>query len=244
MRNRRAYHGLAVAAAAALGAAVAVAGVAALRDSGEPPTTSARPATEPTVLGEDLLVLDGDPVPEAAALEACSTSRFAGGSPVEVLYGVRQLAADSQGPVVVLRNAKGELRLCDADGAERPSRAPVPAATDAEPVVFLNARATWECTGSRLDRYTATTWLVLDDQVATLRQRLWVDGEPGPWFSTSAAGGLAHLAAWEDGPLPRGTVLAAEYEVLDATGSPVAQEALPGEPAEVGWCEDGDVRIG
>jgi hypothetical protein len=243
MRNRRPSEGVAVAAAAALGVAVAVGAVAVLRDGGGAATT-AGPAAEPTVLGEDLLLLDRGPVPEDDALAACSGGRFAGGEPVEVLYGVRQLAADSQGPVVVLRNAAGELRLCDAAGPDVPSRAPVPSATDAEPVALLNARAAWDCTRDRLDRYTSATWLAVDDRVATVRQRLWVDGEPGPWFTTQATGGYAHLGAWEDGPLPPGTELAAQYDVLDADGAAVEQQALPTEPAEVGWCEDGDVQIG
>jgi len=244
MRNRRPSQGVAVVAAAALGVALAVVGVTALRDAGEPETTTSGPAAEPTVLGDELLVLDRGNVADDAAVEACSTGEFAGDDPVEVLYGVRQLAADSEGPVVVLRNATGELRLCDAAGPDSPSQAPVPSASDAEPVVFLNARAAWDCTRSRLDRYTAATWLVLDDRVATVRQRLWVDGEPGPWFTTDAVNGFAHVAAWEDGPLPEGTELAAQYAVLDADGGTVAQDALPVEPAEVGWCEDGDVQIG
>ena len=142
----------------------------------------------------------------------------------------------------------GTLRLAmgpepDREWGTAPEDRP-PSASDAEPVVFLNARASWDCTRARLDRYTAATWLALDDRVATVRQRLWVDGEPGPWFTTAAVNGFAHLSAWEDGPLPEGTELAAQYEVLDADDAVVAQTALPTEPAEVGWCEDGDVQIG
>lgn len=247
MRNRRPAQGVAVVAAAALGVAVAVVGVSALRDSGDSgdsAATTAGPDAAPTVLGEDLLVLDRGTLSDVDAVRSCATKEFAGPRPVEVLYGVRQLAADSEGPVVALRNAAGELRLCDAGGPDSPSQAPVPSASDAEPVVFLNAGAAWDCTRARLDRYTAATWLAVDDQVTTVRQRLWVDGEPGPWFTTEAVNGFAHVAAWEDGPLPEGTDLAAQYEVLDAQGGAVAQDALPVDPAAVGWCEDGDVQIG
>lgn len=244
MRNRRTPSGVAVVAATALGVALAVVGVTALRDAGDPQSTTGGPADEPTVLGDEALALDRGTLTDGAAVDACSTKRFAGPGPVEVLYGVRQLSDDSEGPVVVLRNADGELRLCDAAGPDSPSQAPVPSASDAEPVVFLNARAAWHCTDSRLDRYSATTWLAVDDQVATVRQRLWVDGEPGPWFVTQSVNGYAHLAAWQDGPLPEGTDLSAQYEVLDGAGTAVAQDALPVEPAEVGWCEDGDVQIG
>lgn len=244
MRNRRPSQGVAVAAAAALGVAVAVVGVTALRDAGDPDTIASGPAAEPTVLGEDLLVLDRGSVTDIDAVRACATKKFAGERPVEVLYGVRQLSADGEGPVVVLRNVEGELRLCDDAGPDSPSQFPLPSASEAQPVASLNARAAWDCTGATLDRYTATIWLVVDDQVDTVRQRLWVDGEPGPWFTTEAVGGFAHVSAWEDGPLPEGTELAAQYEVLDADGGAVAQDALPVEPAEVGWCEDGDVQIG
>ena len=245
MRNRRTSQGVAVVAAAALGVAIAVVGVTALRDSGDSgANAAAAPGSEPTVLGDEMLLLDQGAVSEIAAVRACATRNFAGPRPVEVLYGVRQLSADSEGPVVALRNAAGELRLCDATGPDSPSQAPVPTPSDAEPVAFLNAKAAWDCTRAELDRYTAATWLAVSDQVATVRQRLWVDGEPGPWFTTEAVGGLVHVSAWEDGPLPEGTELAAQYEVLDAAGAAVTQTALPTEPAEVGWCEDGDVQIG
>ena len=245
MRNRRTSQGVAVVAAAALGVAVAVVGVTALRDADNPAdSAAAAPGSEPTVLGDEMLLLDQGSVSEAAALAACSTDKFAGGEPVEVLYGVRQLSVDSEGPVVALRNAAGELRLCDAAGPDSPSQAPVPTPSASEPVVFLNAEAAWDCTRAELDRYTAATWLGVGDQVATVRQRLVVDGEPGPWFTTKAVDGLVHVSAWEDGPLPEGTELAAQYEVLDADDAVVAQTALPTEPAEVGWCEDGDVQIG
>jgi hypothetical protein len=235
---------VAVVAAAALGVAVAVVGVSSLRDAGDAGTAAAGPAAVPTVLGEDLLVLDRGAVDDVEAVRSCATRSFAGPRPVEVLYGVRQLDAESEGPVVVLRNAAGELRLCDAAGPDSPSQAPGPSATDAEPVAFLNARAGWDCTDARLDRYSSATWLAVDDQVATVRQRLWVDGEPGPWFTTEAANGFVHVTSWEDGPLPEGTDLAAQYEVLDADGGAVAQDALPVDPEPVGWCEDGDVQIG
>lgn len=250
MRNRRTSQGVAVVAAAALGVTVAVVGVTALRDAGNPAdsATAAAPGSEPTVLGDEMLLLDQGAVSEIDAVRECATKNFAGERPVEVLYGVRQRSADSgvdsEGPVVALRNAVGELRLCDATGPDSPSQAPVPTPSDAEPVVFLNAKAAWDCTRAELDRYTAATWLAVGDQVATVRQRLWVDDEPGPWFTTRAVGGLVHVSAWEDGPLPEGTELAAQYEVLDADDGIVSQTALPTEPAEVGWCEDGDVQIG
>lgn len=242
--RKRPPHAVTVIVAAALGVALTLVGMAALRDSGEPAGTAAGPAAEPTVLGDEVLGLDRGQLGEAAALETCSTPRFAGRGPVEVLYGVRQLAADGEAPVVVLRNEAGELRLCDAAGADSPSQAPLPAPDAAAPVAFLNARVSWECTGNTLDRYTSASWLLVDDRVVTVRQRLWVDGDPGPWFTTEAVDGIVHLAAWEDGPLPPGTDLGVEFDVLDRDGAAVPQGVLPVDPAAVGWCEDGDVQIG
>ncbi|MFP5368983.1 MAG: hypothetical protein ACLGIS_19570, partial [Actinomycetes bacterium] len=70
MRNRRPSQGVAVAAAAALGVAVAVLGVAALRGAGDPDTTASGPVAEPSVLGEDLLVLDRGSVTDIDAVRA------------------------------------------------------------------------------------------------------------------------------------------------------------------------------
>lgn len=251
MRNRRLSPGVAVVAAAVLGVALTVVGASVLRDGGPatradgPSAVPGRPPTgEPTVLGEELLGLDRGTLGEAEALRSCASPRFAGEGPVEVLYGVRQVVADSEGPVVALRNADGELRLCDARGPDSPSQAPLPEVGASAPVAFLNAGASWECTGDRLDRYTSATWLLVDDRVAGVRQRLWVDGDPGPWFTTEAVNGLVHVAAWVEGPLPAGTDLATQFELLDAAGEPVPQDMLPTTPAEVGWCADGDVQIG
>lgn len=242
--RKRTPHAATIVVAAVLGVALTLVGMAVLRGTGEPAGPAPGPAAAPTVLGDEALGLDRGRLGEAGALEACSTPRFAGPGTVEVLYGVRQLAADGESPVVVLRNEAGELRLCDAAGADSPSQAPLPAPDDAAPVAFLNARAAWECTGDRLDRYTSATWMLVADQVAAVRQRLWVDGDPGPWFTTEAVGGIVHLSAWEDGPLPRGTDLGVEFDVLDRDGAPVRQDVLPEDPAAVGWCEDGDVQIG
>lgn len=239
---RGAAAGLGVALAAAVGVAAAVLGVAALR-GGDGPV--AGPVTEPTVLGEELLTLDVGDLTETEALQACATERFAAGGAVEVAYGVRQLSAEGKVPVVVLRNAEGDLRMCDVTGADGPAVFPLPTASAQEPVVALaNGRRAWDCTGAKLERFSATLWLGVSDQVAVVRQRYWVDGVPGPWFNTEAKGGLAHLQTWVDGPLRKGTELTVEHEVLDADGAPVAQDLLPTEPAEVGWCSSGDVEIG
>lgn len=241
MRTVRPSRGWAVVAAAALG--VAVVGVTALDGAREPDPTMSAPAAEPTVLGDEALLLDRGPVPDELALETCSSPRFAGQGAVEVLYGVHQVTVESEGPVVVLRNADGELLLCADGHPSGPSQFPAPAPSEDEPVVTLAGRAAWECTGRRLDRYTTTSWLGVDDGVVTVRQRVWVDAEPGPWFTTTAVNGFAHLSAWQDGPLPKGTELAVQFEVLDAGGGGVEQTALPTEPSDIGGCENGDVAV-
>lgn len=245
MSSRRVPQGAAVVVAAALGVAVAVTAVSVLSDGREAPAAStSEPTSAPTVLGEDVLVIDRGVLGDAEAREACGTKGFAAGGPVEVLYAVTQLTAEAQQPVVVLRNAAGELRLCDAGGPDSPARAPLPTASPQDPVVVLSSGSAWDCTGDTLDRFTSDSWLAVDETVATVRARLLVDGDAGPWFTTSPVGGHAHLQLWQDGPLPSGTDLTLVHEVLDSDGAVTASGELPTEPSTVGWCEDGDVQIG
>ena len=227
--------------AAVLGVAAAVVGVSVLQGVGSEPASP--PRATPTVLGEQVMVLDLGEVPAGEARDACGTPAFSAGG-VDVRYAVRQATEEGDVPVVLLANAEGELRMCDVAGPDHPAQFPVPTASDAEPVVSLAGRASWECTGTRLDRYTSTSWLAVDDAVDRVEQRFVVDGVAGPWFSTKASGGYAHLQAWETGPLPQGTSLVVEHRVLDAEGEPVAQGHLPVGPTELGRCEDGDVQIG
>lgn len=237
---------------AALGVvAVAVAGFAVGQLAG-PDTSDAGQAGPPVVLGteavrepEPTLDLDLGPTDPQDVAE-CLIPRFADdAASVEVLYGVRQRTSDGSAAVLVLRNAEGELRLCDVNGGDSPSQLPVPSAGDGEPVVFLsNGRASWDCDGRWLDGYADTTWLAVSPEVDKVQQRFVVDGEPGDWFSTRAQDGYAHLQTWLDGPFAKNTMIKVEHRVLDGSGEEVGQSALPTGPQRLEGCQGADVQIG
>lgn len=204
------------------------------------PSMSAAPVTAPS----DATELDLGPT-DADDLAACTTPDFTSeGTDPEVLYGVRQLRLDGTSAVLVLRNAQGDVRLCDRFGTDAPAQAPLPTPTAAEPVAFLsNGRAAWTCDGTRLRRFEQSTWLVVSPDVATVRERFWVAGVPGPWFETRAHGGYAHLQTWLQGPEPRSTY-AQQFQVLDADGTAVPQTALPTGKQPLPGCRGGSVEIG
>jgi hypothetical protein len=215
-------------------------------------TEATQPTAEstrtPQVLGAAVLDLDVGPVTDPAAIEDCLLPGFArNAESVEVLYGVEQRTADGSVPVLVLRNHDGEVQLCDVQGPDQPATLPLAEASEAEPAVFLaSGRAVWDCQGKKLAGYSNTTWLAVDDSVASVRQRFWVDGVPEPWFTTRAVDGFAHLQTWLSGPLARTAEVQVEHEVLDASGEPVAQSALPAGKRSLETCAagGGDVQIG
>jgi hypothetical protein len=229
-----------VAVAAVVGGA-AVAGLA--RSDG--PRVAAPAAGRSTPAADPVLDIDAGELSDEEALTACSTTGFAGGGDVTVLYAVRQRTEDGTAPVVLLRNAEGDLRLCDADGPDAPAQAPLLEASGQDPVAFLtNGRAAWDCSGTTVDGYTATLWLAVGPQVDRVQQRYVVRGDPGPWFSTTARDGYAHLQTWLAGPLDEGAAVAVQQRVLDATGAPVAQDALPTRRQPLAGCTGGDAQIG
>jgi hypothetical protein len=176
-------------------------------------------------------------------IRSCLTGSFAAGD-VTVLYARVQQTSTGTVPVLVLRNTRGTLRLCDSFGADAPAQAPVTYADERHPVRFLtNGRQAWDCTGSRLSSYVASQWLSVSPDVARVDTRFVVDGEPGPWFSTSAQNGLVHLLAWLGEPQD-GAAVSAEFRVLDGTGDVVPQRTLPTNPEPVPVCTGGDVQIG
>ena len=200
--------------------------------------------TAPFTAQGDVTELDLGPT-DADDLAACTTPDFTPeGTDPEVLYGVRQLRLGRTSAVLELRNAEGDVRLCDRIGTDAPAQAPLPTPTAAEPVAFLsNGHAAWTCDGTRLRRFEQSTWLVVSPDVATVRERFWVAGVPGPWFETRAHGGYAHLQTWLQGPEPRSTY-AQQFRVLDADGAAVPQTALPTGRQPLPGCRGGSVEIG
>lgn len=230
--------------AAVLAVAVVVTGASALSLTGrDPDPTPAQQASAPT---QDPTVDLDQGEPTAADVEACVSGDFApDASSVEVLYGVRQQSPDGDVPVLLLRNAAGDLRFCDLAGPDAPAQLPLPETSADEPVVFLtNGRRSWDCTGRQVEGYTATTWLAAGPEVATLQQRYWQDGKPGPWFTTEARGGYAHLQTWVTGPLPEQAQLGVQTQALDADGRTVSWSALPRGRQPLPGCVGGDAQIG
>lgn len=226
---------------AALTVAAVVVGIAAIRLPG---TSSVSSASSPSVTASadpDASYIDLDHGPaDPAAVEACAAGGFTGDpADVEVLYDMVQKSPQSTTPVLILRSPDGDLRLCDLAGGGVPAVLPVPSADPAEPVHFLsNGSAAWDCDGPVLGSYRATTWLAVDEQVDLVQQRFVVDGSPGPWFSTRAVGGYAHLQTWL-GPQPEGVEIVAEHRVLDDAGDPVKQSILPERQPLPGCAETG-----
>jgi hypothetical protein len=236
--------------AVAVMVAAVVLGVGLLRHVGadESPTgTSSRTAAAQAQADPTVDIDLGDTTP--ADVTACLTPDFAtSADQVEVRYGEQQSTSSGRTPVLVLRNQAGELRLCDVFGGDSPAEAPLPAADRSNPVVFLsNGHSAWSCQGTDkvLKKFQMTLWLSVAPQVRTVQQRFWVNGVPGPWFSTTAKGGYAHLQSWLEGPEPAGTRFAVEYRVRDASGDAVPQSALPtGRKPLPGCSSGGSAEIG
>src|SRR3954451_21637482 len=160
-------------------------------------------------------LLDLGQVSSSEQVATCLSPSFAADpSQVQVLYGVQQRAVSGSSPVFVLRNRSGALRLCDEFGGEPPSQSPLPSLSDTRPVAFLsNGRSTWRCDGQALRRLQMTSWLLVSPDVRTVQQRYWVDGTPGPWFTTRAQSGFAHLQSWLTGRHRAGAKYATQYRV-------------------------------
>ncbi len=242
--RRRRTSAIAVASLAV--AAIAVGAAVASRGGDTPQATPSDSAALSAGAEEPTLDLDLGSVSGEAAVRGCLAPDFAEDpSTVDVLYGMRQRAAVDESPVLLLRNDAGELQMCDMTGPDRPAQVPVPRATAGEPVVFLsNGRADWQCTDTRLDGFTSTTWLSVAPVVDRVQQRFVVDGGPGPWFTTRAAGGFAHLQTWLDGPVAVTASIEVETRVLDAAGDPVPQSAIPENAELLPSCAGDDVQIG
>jgi hypothetical protein len=240
-------NGLAVVAALTV-AAVAV-GVAAISFPPDPsgdggPAATTTSASEPSP-DASVLEVDHGPGDDPDAVADCAGDGFADDpADVEVLYDVVQEAPDGTTPVLALRNAAGELRLCDMTGPDAPAVLPLPQSDAATPVVELTSGdRVWDCDETVLAGFRATTWLSTEPEVAEVAQRFVVDGTPGPWFSSTPVDGVGHLQVWLDRQA-EGAVIHLEQRALHADGSQV----------DTGWAgtqriagcagTDGEVQIG
>ncbi len=222
--------------------AALVLGLGSLRSLTGSDDTSERPGAIAQTSTEPATDLDLGPT-TADDVATCLAPGFAtAASEVEVLYGVRQRRLGGSSPVLVLRNTDGEMRLCDQFGGDSPAQAPVPKASADRPVAFLsNGRSRWSCAGSTqvLDRFQKSTWLAVSPEVASVRQRYWVDGVPGKWFESHAQHGFVHLQTWLEGPQPATAKYAEQFRVLDESGDDVRQTALPTRRSNLPGCTAG-----
>jgi hypothetical protein len=243
-------NGLAVVAALTV-AAVAI-GVAAVSLSADSPDRSgdggpAAASTSPSQPSDGSAVeeIDQGPSADPAAVTECAGDGFAEDpADVDVLYDVVQEAPDGAAPVLALRNADGELRLCDMTGPDAPAVLPLPQSDAATPVVELTpGDRVWNCDETELAGFRATTWLSTEPDVAEVAQRLVVDGTPGRWFSSTPVEGIAHLQVWL-GPQVEDAEIHLEQRALHADGSPV--DTTWAGTQRIAGCEgtDGEVQIG
>ncbi len=235
--------------AGVLVAALAVAGVA--LGVGAVQVHATDPGTDPAVArlaGSPARTVGLDLGPASPpAVKACLSPDF-GTDPaqVSVVYGVEQRTASGAAAVYVLRNETGETRLCDQFGGDYPAQEPAPRATRRHPVAFYSTgRRAWTCApdGHTVDRFVMTEWLSTAPRVHSLRLRFVVDGEPGPWFTTRAAHGFAHLTGWLEGPVSPGTPMSVQQQARDTRGRVVQQRTLPAHERLVG-CAGGSAQIG
>ena len=237
-------HGLVLVAALTV-AAVAV-GVVVLSGSGDPsgqpgPSATSDPASSAT---SSERAIDHGPADDPDAVADCAGANADADADVEVLYDVVQDAPDGTTPVLALRNAAGELRLCDMTGPDAPAVLPLPRSDAATPVVELTTGdRVWDCDETMLAGFRATTWLSTEPEVAEVAQRFVVDGTPGPWFSSTPVDGLGHLQVWLDRQ-DEGAVIHLEQRALHADGSQVDANWVGTQ--RIAGCEgtDGEVQIG
>lgn len=176
---------------------------------------------------------------------ACLTRPFARSlDEVTVLYSTIQQVEGGEAPVLVLRNTAGELRLCDSNGGDYPSVAPVEYADAATPVRYLaNGRMAWDCDGTKLTGFQVTQWYSVAPAVDRAELRFIIDGTTGPWFSAKASGGFVHVHGWL-GEQTDGAKVELQSRLLDANGASVAQNEVPTDAQPVMDCDGRSIQIG
>lgn len=70
-------------------------------------------------------------------------------------------------------------------------------------------------------KWATPLWVKVPTVVDRVRQRLLVDGKPGPWFSSRVVDGLSFTQGWIDAPLSRSSKYELEVQFLDESGQPV-----------------------
>jgi hypothetical protein len=194
------------------------------------------PLTSDMTVSPEEIGLDATPLDNATATALCGPDGF---GDARVLYAQRQVSPIGPAPAILIENERGDWWACDRYGGSAPATFPVPLATAHDPAVpFTTGWRSWDCAGTVLHRLQIGEWFSTAPEVATLRLRFIVEGAPGPWFSTTASDGIAHLQAWLEGDLPAGTSIVLEHEFSDAAGRTVGAEASQS-VEELPDCSDG-----
>jgi len=196
-------------------------------------------------VGADVNELDVAATVTDDDIRACLTRPFARSlDEVSVLYSTVQLVEGGQTPVLILENTTGELRLCDVNGGDAPSMAPVELANAGTPVRYLsNGRMTWDCDGTKLSGFQVTNWYSVAPVVDRAELRFIIDGTTGPWFSARAQGGFVRVHGWL-GEQTDGAKVKLESRLLDANGDAVAQTEVPTDPQPIMACDGRSIQIG
>jgi hypothetical protein len=194
------------------------------------------PLTSDVAGSPEEIHLDVEPLQHDTAATLCGPDGF---GDAQVLFAQRQVSPIGPAPAILVENDRGDWWACDRYGGSAPATLPVPLATSNDAAVpFTTGWRSWDCEGTVLHRLQIGEWFSTAPEVATLRTRFVVDGAPGPWFSTSAYDGFAHLQAWLEGDLPAGTRIVLEHGFSDADGLEVETGmSQSGEPLPD--CSDG-----
>lgn len=211
-------------------------------DDPPPPADRSSLASTP---GDDLRELDVSSDVKPRDIEGCLTTEFAkNAKDVEVLYSRIQQSQHGEVPVLVLRNSVGELRLCDSFGGTAPSVAPVRLADDETPVTLLsNGRQSWDCDGTRLAGFAISHWLSVGEVVDRVELRFVIDSAFGPWYTTEADEGFAHVHGWLE-MQNNGAAVAVQIRVLSADGEVVPQQTVSLEPQGIPGCNGRNIDLG
>jgi hypothetical protein len=206
----------------------------------ETPTAGLSSSPTPEVV--TALDVDGEVTDDQ--IRSCLTRGFAPSlADVEVLYSTIQKSETGTSPVLILRNADGDLRLCDANGGDYPSQLPITYADATTPIRHLtNGRMGWNCEGTTIESFTVTRWFSVAPVVDRVELRFVVDGDAGAWFSAKAEDGFVHVHGWLNQQQAEAAVHL-QVRVLDAEDNNVPQAEIATAPQPVMACDGSDVEI-
>jgi hypothetical protein len=203
------------------GGALLIAGLN--RSNGEPAGQSSAGKSAGTSGARDISIDRGSLTPAQAKIAArqclAGLTRSSGPVPIDrILHPVKVARAGSRTPVPTLVVRSGQ-RWYTCLGPEKPNSI-WDFSTHRRPLeVHLNPTGFGGIAHSgTLDQIFLDSWTAVDPGVATVRRRIIIHGQPGPWYTTKAVDGLAFIHAWDGRDLHLGDKIAVQTEQLDPTG--------------------------